>query len=52
MTDWFTKYVEFFALETAHETARKMLVYISCLSIMNTILTDQDKNFQSEIISE
>ena len=54
VTDLFTKYVEFFAMETqtAHETARKLMEYISRHSIMDTILTDQGKNFQSELISE
>lgn len=54
VTDLFTKYVEFFAMETqtAHETARKLVDYISRHSIMDTILTDQGKNFQSELISE
>jgi hypothetical protein len=54
VTDLFTKYVEFFAMETqtAHETARKLGDYISRHSIMDTILTDQGKNFQSELISE
>ena len=54
VTDLFTKYVEFFAMETqtAHETPRKLVDYISRHSIMDTILTDQGKSFQFELISE
>jgi hypothetical protein len=54
VTDLFTKYVEFFPLETqsAHETARKMIEYISRHSVMEQILTDQGRNFQSELLSE
>lgn len=47
VTDLFTKYVEFFPLETqsAHETARRMIEYISRHSVMEQILTDQGRNF-------
>jgi hypothetical protein len=54
VSDLFTKYVEFFALktQTAEETANKLVEYVSRHSVMDTILTDQGRNFQSELMDE
>ena len=52
--DHFTKYVEFFATKTvtALETAKKLVEYISRHGCPESILSDQGKNFQSELITE
>jgi hypothetical protein len=54
VSELFTKYVEFFALktQTAEETANKLIEYVSRHSVMDTILTDQGRNFQSELMDE
>ena len=52
--DHFTKYCEFFALEstTAQETARRIIEYISRHSVPESILSDRGTNYQSELIAE
>lgn len=54
VTDLFTKHVEFFPLktQTADESAVKMVEYIGRHSVMEQILSDQGRNFQSESMSE
>ena len=54
VTDLFTKYVEFFPLQsqTAQETAQRLIEYISRHSVMDSILTDNGTNFQAELTSE
>jgi hypothetical protein len=52
--DHFTKYCEFFALEstTAQETAKKIIEFISRHSVPESILSDRGTNYQSELIAE
>ena len=54
VSDHFTKYVEFFSMktQTAKETAQKLIQYISRHSCPESFLSDQGKNFQSDLLSE
>jgi hypothetical protein len=52
--DHFTKYVEFFPIEstTALESAQVILEYICRHGVPESILTDRGSNYQSELIQE
>ena len=54
IVDHFSKYVEFFAMETitAEETAKLLLEYICRHSVPDSILSDQGSNYMSTLIQE
>jgi hypothetical protein len=53
VSDHFTKYVEFFAMEStsAEETARKEMEYVCRHGVMESLLSDRGTNYQSGLIN-
>jgi hypothetical protein len=54
VSDHFTKYVEFFAMEStsAEETARKVMEYVCRHGVMESLLSDRGTNYQSRLMQE